>query len=133
MDYARRFAKTRAAHKRETAEDYVETVLQLIEETGAARLTELAGRLGIAHPTASKALKRLETEKLLVIHPYQGITLTALGNKLARNCKLRHELIVDFLRSIGVDDETAESDAEGMEHHVSSKTLQAMKSHIKKK
>jgi DtxR family manganese transport transcriptional regulator len=43
---------------------------------------------------------------------------------------LRHETVLKFLLSLGVSPETAEIDAEGIEHHVSAETLQAMSQHI---
>ena len=39
--------------------------------------------------------------------------------------RVRHRLIVDTLRAIGVPSEAAEADAEGMEHHASEATLAA--------
>jgi DtxR family manganese transport transcriptional regulator len=35
--------------------------------------------------------------------------------------------VVSFLQSLGVDREVAEVDAEGIEHHVSESTLEAMR------
>jgi DtxR family manganese transport transcriptional regulator len=45
--------------------------------------------------------------------------------RAAERCKRRHEVVVRFLCAIGVDEETAERDAEGIEHHVSEVTLAA--------
>jgi len=39
-------------------------------------------------------------------------------------------VVLDFLISIGVSEETAEADAEGLEHHVSPETLKAFKAVI---
>ena len=52
---------------------------------------------------------------------------------LAERCKRRHEIVVGFLRTIGVDEETAERDAEGIEHHVSEMTLAAFERLIQSK
>ena len=52
-----RFTHTRQAHQSELAEDYVEIMLELIEQGGDAHLVEVAKKLGVAHPTASKSLK----------------------------------------------------------------------------
>lgn len=121
-----RFSRTRAAHRTELAEDYVETILNLIEEDGDARLTEISARLGVAHPTVSKALKKLEAEGLVFLRPYKSVILTPVGDQLARSCRERHRTVTDFLLALGLDHETAELDAEGIEHHVSPQTLQAM-------
>ena len=45
------------------------------------------------------------------------------GRALARECQQRHEIVLRFLLSLGLDPETAERDAEGIEHHVSERTL----------
>jgi DtxR family manganese transport transcriptional regulator len=51
--------------------------------------------------------------------------LTTVGEALAGRVKARHRLVVDMLRALGVPDEAAETDAEGIEHHVSEATLKA--------
>ena len=50
---------------------------------------------------------------------------------MAERCKHRHQIVVGFLRAIGVDEETAERDAEGIEHHVSEETLRAFERYIR--
>jgi DtxR family manganese transport transcriptional regulator len=126
MSESKRFLQTREAHRFELAEDYVETILDLIDEDGHAKLTELATRFGVTHPTVFKSLRRLEAEGLVVLQPYKSIELTNRGLSLARHCRKRHEIVVNFLRNLGLDAETAEIDAEGIEHHVSEQTLALM-------
>ena len=121
-----RFHRTRSDHTLELAEDYTEAILDEIEEDGRAQLTEIAARLGVTHPTVAKALKRLQRLGYVVIEPYRAISLSPAGKKLALQSRKRHTIVVHFLVSIGVDRKTAEHDAEGIEHHVSKKTLQAM-------
>lgn len=122
-----RFVRVRRAHQSELAEDYVELILDEIETSGEARLTEIAARLGVSHPTVSKSLRKLEREGLVVIRPYRAIGLTQEGRQLAVACRERHEIVLRFLEAIGLDPETAEHDAEGIEHHVSPKTLTLMR------
>ncbi len=131
-EQAQRFAKTRQAHKFELGEDYVEIILDLIDESGEARLTDIASRVGVAHPTVSKALKRLESEGLVQLRAYRSVKLTPKGHDLAMACRLRHQTVVAFLLALGLDTETAEVDAEGIEHHVSEKTLAAMNAFSKR-
>lgn len=50
---------------------------------------------------------------------------------MAELSKRRHEVTVRFLRTIGIDEETAEHDAVGVEHHVSEVTLTAFESVIR--
>ncbi|MCW5936675.1 MAG: manganese-binding transcriptional regulator MntR [Fimbriimonadaceae bacterium] len=123
---ADRFERTREAHRAELAEDYVEVVLDLIEDTGEARVTEIAAKLGVAHPTVAKALRKLEREGLVELVPYRPVRLTSAGLNLARECRERHRIVVRFLLVLGLDAESAELEAEGIEHHVSEKTLLLM-------
>ena len=122
---ARRFGKTRSAQSAALAEDYVELIADLLATMGEARPTDIARRLGVSHVTAIKVVARLKREGLATGRPYRGIFLTEEGEKLAARVKARHRLVVDVLMALGVPADTAESDAEGIEHYVSEKTLSA--------
>jgi len=52
--------------------------------------------------------------------------LTTAGELLARNITHRHQLLTDFLKLLGLDDEVIYHDVEGMEHHISPPTLRAI-------
>src|SRR5919199_2640598 len=122
---AQQFRSTRRAHETETAEDYVELIADLIEAAGEARSVEIAARLGVSGPTVTKTVGRLQRDGLVESRPYRSIFLTAAGWDMARRCRRRHRIVLEFLLSLGVDEETARIDAEGMEHHVSQNTLDA--------
>jgi DtxR family manganese transport transcriptional regulator len=124
---ADRFRRTREDHSRERAEDYVELIDALITEKGEARATDLAERLGISHVSVSKTIQRLQREGYVTSLPYRAIFLTDAGSALAAQARERHAVVVSFLRSLGIDDATAEIDAEGIEHHVSETTLAALR------
>jgi len=127
-----RFNNLRAAHQTELAEDYVEMVYELINEKGEARAVDLADRFGVSSPTVNASIQRLQKDGLVQSRPYRSIFLTKKGEELAKFCKNRHEIVYKFLLSIGVDTNTALSDAEGLEHHVSIETLNAMEKSINK-
>ena len=120
------YLKTRHDHALETAEDYVEAVTDLIDELGVCRVTSLARRMGVSHVTASRIVTRLASEGLLETAPYRPIELTPEGQRLAKRARRRHEIVLRFLQAIGVPDEDARRDAEGIEHHCSPTTLRAM-------
>lgn len=119
------FSRVRQARQTETAEDYVEMIAELIDSHGEARIVELAERFGVAHATVNKTIARLQREGLVNARPYRSIFLTDAGREMADACRRRHRIVVEFLKSIGVSDEAAEIDAEGIEHHVSAETLAA--------
>ena len=122
------FRKTREAHLTEVAEDYVELIADLIEEVGEARLTDIAGNMAVTPTTASKIIARLRREGLVESRPYRSVFLTDAGAAMAAESRRRHQIVFDFLRALGLDEETAEADSEGMEHHVSDATLDAIAS-----
>lgn len=124
--YSERFARTREDHATETAEDYVELIDQLQREQGEARLVDIAQRLGVTHVTANRTIARLQKEGLVTARKYRAIFLTDAGKALARKSELRHLIVVRFLCAVGVPEPQAHLDAEGIEHHTSSATLDAM-------
>ena len=121
---ARRFGKTRSAQSTALLEDYVELIADLLTNVGEARPTDIARRFGVSHATAIKTVSRLKRAGLATARPYRGIFLTKQGQALAARVRVRHRLVVDVLRAVGVPAESAEADAEGIEHYVSEVTLQ---------
>ena len=120
---AAKFDRIRRAHQSEVAEDYVEMISDLIEETGEARTVDLAARFGVTSPTVNAIVRRLQREYLVETRPYRSIFLTEAGKALAESSRARHQIVRDFLVTIGVPETIAEEDAEGVEHHVSEETL----------
>lgn len=132
------FVKTREDHQSETSEDYAEVIYRLsgksshVDESGCESIAKvktvaIARALEVAQPTVTKILLRLEKEGLVCIHPRQFVHLTTEGVELARLSMERHELVVTFLRELGVSDMQAELDAEGVEHHLSEESLDALR------
>ena len=122
--------RTREEHAQETAQDYVELIAELIARTGAARVTDLARRLGVTHGTGNRTIQRLRRDGLVTALPYRSIFLTDSGRRLSDEARRRHEIVSEFLKSLGVPDAIALADAEGMEHHVSQETLAAFVQHL---
>jgi DtxR family manganese transport transcriptional regulator len=127
---AERFKRVREAHQTELAEDYVELIGDLIAETGEARLVDLAERLGVSSATVNNSIQRLQRDGLVTTKPYRAIFLTERGQEMAASARERHRVVVDVLLALGVDADTAEVDAEGIEHHVSEATLEAFRAFL---
>jgi len=122
---------TRLIHAQERAQDYVETIADLIAAQGEARATDLAKSLGVTHVTVIRTVQRLQREGLVTTQPYRSIFLTDAGRRLAAKTKARHERVVVFLEALGVSGVTARVDAEGIEHHVSPETMAAFEKFLK--
>ena len=121
------FRQAREARRLELVEDYVELIADLIGDGGEARQVDIAARLGGAQPTVAKMLKRLAEEGFVQQRPYRGVFLTEAGRVLAEQSRERHRIVESFLCALGVSPETARRDAEGIEHHVSTETLEAFR------
>ncbi|MCI4677268.1 manganese-binding transcriptional regulator MntR [Rhodoblastus acidophilus] len=129
---AEAFQKSRDDRRIELKEDYVELIADLIEQEGEARQTDIAQRLGVTQPTVAKMLKRLADENLVTQRPYRGVFLTEEGQRLAAVTRRRHEVVEAVLLRLGVDPDAARKDAEGIEHHVSERTLEAFERFLTK-
>jgi DtxR family manganese transport transcriptional regulator len=125
-----RFTQTRQDHAIETAADYVELIDELHQTQGEARGADICRVLAVSHVTVSKTLQRLQRDGYVTAKPYRSVFLTEKGKALAESSRERHRLILALLQRIGVPEEIAESDAEGMEHHVSEETLAAIRKYL---
>lgn len=122
-DGSNRFVRARKARSTEVAEDYVELIGDLIASRGEARAADIARSLGVKQATVSNVVGRLARDGFVTTQPYRSIFLTKKGERLAVMSRTRHAIVQKFLIAIGVPLQTAEIDAEGMEHHVSAETL----------
>jgi|TARA_B100001142_G_scaffold94068_1_gene95866 DtxR family manganese transport transcriptional regulator len=126
------FKKVRDAHRTENTEDYLEIIADLLNTKGEARIVDIANKLDIAQATANKTIQRLQNQGYVKKEPYRSIFLTLKGQEVASVSKKRHIIVLTFLKKLGLDLKTAEADAEGIEHHVSDKTLKKMEQFNKK-
>jgi Mn-dependent DtxR family transcriptional regulator len=107
-------------------EDYLERILELINTKGYARVVDIAQGLKISQASVTNMIQRLDAEGLLKYEKYRGLALTTAGEALAQNITRRHQLLTDFLKLLGLDEEVIYHDVEGMEHHISPPTLRAI-------
>ena len=124
---AERHRRTRSDHAAETAADYVEAIDELQASAGRCRVTDLARRFDVSHVTVTKVVARLKREGLVTSEPYGPLELTDQGRQLAAKSRRTHQIVYDFLRAIGVSEQTAAIDTEGIEHHVSRQTLECFR------
>ena len=107
-------------------EDYVEVIYELIQKKGYATAIDISEALNVSSPSVTKMLQRLDENKYLRYERYRGISLTNEGVSMAENIHDKHSLLVEFLRMIGVDENVANIDAEGIEHHLHPETLKKL-------
>lgn len=104
-------------------EDYLEAIYNLNSEKGYVSAADISERLGVKPPTVSSMLVNLARKGYLEHEKYRGMRLTPAGEKVARSVVKRHQVISELISMLGVDDQTAYEDTEGIEHHVHPATL----------
>ncbi|SHK33541.1 manganese-binding transcriptional regulator MntR [Halomonas caseinilytica] len=124
------FRRVRQDHQTELVEDYVEEIAHLHARHGEARASDLAECFGVSTAAVSKVITRLKRDGLVIARPYRGIFLTPLGDDMARRVAKRHAVVLEVLRKLGVPEEIARADSEGIEHHCSEATVEAMRRYL---
>src|SRR5215467_2774753 len=112
-------------------EDYLEVIYELISQKGYATAVDISESLNVSSPSVTKMLQRLDESKYLRYEKYRGINLTNEGTAVAENIREKHRLLAEFFKMIGVDDNIANIDAEGIEHHLHPETLKKLQHFIK--
>lgn len=132
QERARHFRETRAQRSFELIEDYTELIADLISSKGKARVCDIAKEMGISHVSVLKAINKLIRDGYLIKDENQILALTLIGEETAAFSKKKHLVLSQFLQQLGVPKEIAESDVEGIEHHISHHTLNAIETHLQK-
>lgn len=100
-------------------EDHIEQIYILIEQKGYARVSDIAESLSVLPSSVTKMVQKLDKDGYLVYERYRGLMLTPKGLKLGKRLVKRHDLLEQFLRLIGVQEDLIYDDVEGIEHHLS--------------
>jgi Mn-dependent DtxR family transcriptional regulator len=100
-------------------EDYLERIYKLIDEKGYARVSDIAEGLEVHPSSVTKMIQKLDKDSYLVYEKYRGLILTSKGKKMGKRLVDRHQLLEEFLTTIGVNEENIYKDVEGIEHHLS--------------
>jgi Mn-dependent DtxR family transcriptional regulator len=111
-------------------EDYLEVIYELVQEKGYATTVDISSYLNVSSPSVTKMVQKLDETGHLKYEKYRGIKLTNEGIRIARNIRNRHGLLAEFFMMIGIDEETANNDAEGIEHHLHPETMRKLEEFI---
>ena len=114
----------------ERMEDYLEVIYELVQQKGYATTVDISSYLNVSSPSVTKMMQKLDETGYLIYEKYRGIKLTNEGIRIARNIRNRHDLLAEFFMIIGVDEETANNDAEGIEHHLHPETMKKLEEFI---
>lgn len=112
-------------------EDYLEAILEITQESGSARISEIAEKLDIAASSVSEVIGKLAQLQLVTQKKYGPVLLTSQGKNYAEDISCRHRMIKEFLTNVlGVEDEIAENDACMMEHVISNVTMKHLAEYL---
>lgn len=118
---------------KESAENYLETILVLKEQLGQVRSIDLANELGFTKPSVSVAMKKLRENGYIQVDENGYITLKKAGYEIASQIYDRHKTITSLLISAGVNAKTASEDACRIEHVISNESYQCIKNYFAKR
>ena len=105
-------------------EDYLEAIYHTVEAKGAARAKDIVMRMGVHNSSVTQALRSLSEKKLVNYAPYDVITLTDSGERIALDVVKRHTTLSEFLNKVlGLDTATSDEGACKMEHAISGEIL----------
>lgn len=116
----------------ESAEDYLESILIIQEQSGQVRSIDVVNKLGYSKPSVSIAMKHLRENGYIEVDGRGHITLTPAGAEIAERIYERHAFLSDWLAAIGVDPEVAAEDACRIEHVISAETFSALRRYAEK-
>ncbi len=105
-------------------ENYIKAIYKITKEKKAAKAKDICAMLGIGASSVSEALKNLGERGFINYAPYELITLTDIGDDIAKGLIERQEIIQNFLINIlKVIPEAAEENANLLEHAITGDTL----------
>ena len=114
----------------ESAENYLETILILSKKKPVVRSVDIAEELGFKKSSVSVAMKNLREKNHITVTPEWYIYLTPSGQQIADMIYERHQFLSAWLIRLGVDPDTATSDACRIEHVISQESFEAIKKHL---
>ncbi len=98
-------------------EDYIEAIYHIVNDKHVARSKEIASRLEVSRASVTEALRALARKGLINYAPYEAITMTAKGRKVAKDVIFRHDALKRFfIEVLAIDRTVAEEAACRIEH-----------------
>lgn len=115
---------------KESAENYLETILILSKRMGDVRSIDIVNELSYSKPSVSIAMKNLRENGFVAVDKDGYITLTENGRRIAETMYERHTVISSWLMYLGVSEKVALEDACRIEHVISAESFDAIKKHV---
>ena len=101
-------------------EDYLKAIYQFTSDKDKVSTSNLAQQMNCSPASVTNMLQKLSELKLVEYEPYQGVTLTPAGSKVALEILRHHRLIELYLADIlGYSWDKVHAEAEQLEHVIS--------------
>lgn len=110
----------------ERTEDYLESLAQVIDEKGFAKVKDIAENLSVSPSSVTEMFQKLRKNGYINYEKYRGVTLTEKGLTIAMKTKKRHDTLREFLCILGVPELIANEDACRIEHVVNNETMKRL-------
>jgi Mn-dependent DtxR family transcriptional regulator len=117
---------------KESAENYLETILILHNKKGYVRSIDVATELSVTKPSVSVAMKKFREDGYITVDKEGLITLTEKGYEIASRMYERHHIIAKALMVLGVSECVAYEDSCKIEHHISDESFDRIKEFLVK-
>ncbi len=112
---------------KESAENYLETILIINNKKGYCRSIDICNEMGFSKPSVSVYMKNLREDNYISVDNNGNITLTEKGSAIAEKIYDRHNVIAGFLMQLGTSEENAYKDSCKIEHDISEESFQLIK------
>ena len=110
----------------ESAEDYLEQILMVLERKGHVRSIDIAAGLNVTKASVCVAMRKLRENGYINMGSDNLISLTDKGYAIARKIYDRHRTLTKYLMQLGVPEKNAREDACKIEHDLSDKSFEAI-------
>jgi DtxR family Mn-dependent transcriptional regulator len=117
--------------RKRTIEDYLELIFNLQKDRKKVHTKDISNILQISPPSVTEMFQKLDDRRYIRYKKYEGATLTRKGERLAKQTKMHHEVLKEFLILLGIDKKIAETDACEMEHVLHPSTLEMIVKFVK--
>ncbi|MCX8163718.1 MAG: metal-dependent transcriptional regulator [Candidatus Micrarchaeota archaeon] len=114
-----------------TIENYCKAIMFLDKGQGASSI-DISKKLGISKISVSITLKKLKGQGYISMQKYGKIKLTTKGKTIAKKILQRYEVLLNFLKRLGIEQQTAEKEACAMEHVLSAQTIKKIEEFLNK-
>ena len=104
---------------KESAENYLETILVIHTEKGYCRCIDICNKMGFSKPSVSVYMKNLKDDGYVLI--------AEKGKGIAEKIYDRHNVIAGFLMQLGTPEKIAFQDSCKIEHDISEESFSLIK------